>query len=118
MSHCDTKPMSAKARKVCKLFAGQLIKEGKINYMTLKGRRALDDVCELQHDISPCRYSCRLMKDFWKDPSSSDCDLVSEKWQSECRQRASGELVHEGNSHEQIEAGAKHREVIIRCQKE
>ena len=47
MLHCELKPMSDKQRKVCKLFAGRLIKEGKINYMTLKGRRALDDVCVL-----------------------------------------------------------------------
>lgn len=55
LGHCDSKQMSAKQRKVCKLFAGSLIKEGKVNYMTLKGRRALDGVCELQHDISECR---------------------------------------------------------------
>lgn len=109
--------MSAKQRKVCKLFAGSLIKEGKINYMTLKGRRALDGVCELQHDISECRQSCRLMKDFWKKPTAADCGLVFDRWQSECNQRVSGEVSHNGNSHEEIEQGAKHREVIIACRK-
>jgi len=52
--------MSKKEKKLCRYMAGSLIKEGKINYMTLKGRAALDDVCEVQHDISSCRASCKL----------------------------------------------------------
>lgn len=80
MRHCDKKKMNAKEKKLCKYMAGSLIKEGKINYMTLKGRRALDDVCEVQHDISSCRASCKLMKEFWKKPSAGDCDLVFPKW--------------------------------------
>lgn len=109
--------MNAKERKLCKYMAGSLIKEGKINYMTLKGRRALDDVCKVQHDVADCRYSCKLIKDFWKKPTAADCELVLDEWKEECLQRASGEISHDGNTHEEIEQGAKHRAVIGVCRK-
>jgi len=112
LKHCDNNKMNAREKKLCKYMAGSLIKEGEINYMTLKGRRALDDVCEVQHDVADCRYSCKLIKEFWKKPTAADCELVRDEWKEECQQRAAGEISHDGNTHEEIEQGAKHREVI------
>jgi len=80
MRHCELKEMGSRDKKMCEYMAGRLIKEGKINYMTLKGRRALDDVCEVQHDVASCRYSCKLVKDFWKKPTAADCELVEDDW--------------------------------------
>jgi len=43
--------------------------------------------------------------------------LVFPKWQAECKQRAAGEISHDGNTHEEIEQGAEHRKVIGVCRK-
>jgi len=115
LKHCSELP--ADQQKMCKYILGKLMREGKVNYMTLEGMKAQQDVCELQHDIASCRKECKMTKEFFPEPTAATCEKVFPEWRKECLARASGELKYEGPSHEEIEQAAKHREGIFACRK-
>jgi hypothetical protein len=54
LRHCY-KEKDPKSRKSCFKISSSMVKKGQINYITLKGRKALNSLCRLTHDISSCR---------------------------------------------------------------
>jgi len=82
------------AKEFCQKVQKSQVRTGEVNYMTLKGRRALATVCKMQEGLPSCEKSCELEHKFFGEPEEADCDKVRDDWKEECEKRADGELEY------------------------
>jgi len=68
------------AKDFCLKVQKSQVRIGEVNYMTLKGRRALATVCKMQEGLPSCEQSCKLEHKFFGEPSDGDCDKVRDDW--------------------------------------